>query len=101
LDESARCAEGNEAEHKRESDEPLAGDGLPWPTNTPSAHSLLKLCRVPFPRPRPRRVSDLGVARCAGHPSAVHKLPRPPHRKWYKARIVSVLGWAPWISPLY
>jgi hypothetical protein len=53
---------------------------------------LLILCRVAFPRPRPRRVSGLGATRFAERPYAVHKLPRPLHHKWYKARIVSVPG---------
>jgi hypothetical protein len=33
------------------------------------------------PRSRLLKVSDLGVTRCAGHPYAVHKLPRSLHHK--------------------
>src|SRR5271155_6132136 len=35
-----------------------------------------------------RKVSDPGVARCAGRPSAVHKPPRSLRHKCYRARII-------------
>ncbi len=43
--------------------------------------SAVIVCRASFPQPRLRKVSDLGVARFAGHPYAVHKLPRSLHHK--------------------
>jgi hypothetical protein len=37
------------------------------------------VCLIFLPQPRLRRVSGLGVARCAGRPCGVHKLPRRRH----------------------
>ena len=57
-----------------------AGLNLPAQKN-PVASPAVIVCSGFLPRPRLRRVSDLGVARCAGHPCAVHKLPPSLHHK--------------------
>lgn len=52
--------------------------------------SALIACGSSSPRPRSRRVFDLGVARCAGHRCAIHKPRRSLRHRCYKARIISV-----------
>ena len=48
--------------------------------------------RFSFPRLQRRQVSCPGVARCAGHPCVVHKVPQSPHHKLDKSRTAPLSG---------
>jgi hypothetical protein len=60
---------------------------IQWPRQrvrsqkSPVATPAVIVCSTSFLRPRLRKVCDPGVARCAGHPYVVHKLPRSLHHK--------------------